>query len=237
MPTACARPSGCTSRAGVTIEADRPPHPLACTQDHHAIDRVGFEARGQRVGELVREGTLAEYRTNPELRARAVRGARRRCRCSTAQKLRGRAPVGDGDRPDGLHRLQRLRRRLPGGEQHPGRRARSRCCAGARCTGSASTATSTGEPGRSPAIALPAGGLPALRERAVRAGLPGGRDACTADEGLNEHGLQPLRRHALLREQLPVQGAAVQLLQLPQERARGREDGLQPRGHGAQPRA
>ena len=30
--------------------------------------------------------------------------------------------VGHGDRPQRLHRLQRLRRRLPGGEQHPGRR-------------------------------------------------------------------------------------------------------------------
>ena len=30
--------------------------------------------------------------------------------------------VGHGDRPERLHRLQRLRRRLPGREQHPGRR-------------------------------------------------------------------------------------------------------------------
>ncbi len=34
------------------------------------------------------------------------------------------------------------------------------------------------------------------------------------------HGLQPLHRHAVLLEQLPVQGAAVQLLQLSQGRSR-----------------
>jgi molybdopterin-containing oxidoreductase family iron-sulfur binding subunit len=32
-----------------------------------------------------------------------------------------------------------------------------------------------------------------------------------SDEGPERHGLQPLRRHALLLEQLPVQGAALQL--------------------------
>jgi len=39
---------------------------LALTQDHHAIDEVGFEERGLRVATLVREGTLAEYLAHPE---------------------------------------------------------------------------------------------------------------------------------------------------------------------------
>ena len=61
-----------------------------------------------------------------------------------------------------------------------------------------------------PRGALPADGVPALRERSLRAGLPGGRDGAYA--GRPEHdGLQPLRGHALLLEQLPVQGAALQL--------------------------
>jgi molybdopterin-containing oxidoreductase family iron-sulfur binding subunit len=51
--------------SGVTIERTGRSHALACTHDHFAIDRVGFEARGKRIGELVREGTLAEYLTNP----------------------------------------------------------------------------------------------------------------------------------------------------------------------------
>ena len=43
--------------------------------------------------------------------------------------------------------------------------------------------------------------------------LPGrGDDAL--DRGPERHGLQPLRRHAVLREQLPLQGAPLQLVQL-----------------------
>ncbi|MCP4191951.1 MAG: TAT-variant-translocated molybdopterin oxidoreductase [Planctomycetaceae bacterium] len=38
---------------------------LATTQDHHSIDTVGFQETGRRVGELVRESTLAEYRKDP----------------------------------------------------------------------------------------------------------------------------------------------------------------------------
>jgi len=41
-------------------------HPLACTQDHHAIDQIGFEERGRRVGQLVREGTLPVYKAEPD---------------------------------------------------------------------------------------------------------------------------------------------------------------------------
>ena len=38
---------------------------LATTQDHHAIDRLGLEETGRRVGELVREATLEHYRQDP----------------------------------------------------------------------------------------------------------------------------------------------------------------------------
>ena len=62
--------------------------------------------------------------------------------------------------------------------------ARSRCCAAARCTGCASTAT-TRATLDDPRRVLPAGALHALRERAVRAGLPGGGDGHSA-EGLND---------------------------------------------------
>ncbi|HAD59575.1 MAG TPA: molybdopterin oxidoreductase [Planctomycetaceae bacterium] len=39
---------------------------LATTQDHFAIDTVGLEAIGQRVGELIRTGTISEYREHPD---------------------------------------------------------------------------------------------------------------------------------------------------------------------------
>ena len=51
------------------------------------------------------------------------------------------ARVGDGHRHLGLHRLQRLRRRLPVGEQHPRRRQGAGAWPSARCTGCASIAT------------------------------------------------------------------------------------------------
>jgi molybdopterin-containing oxidoreductase family iron-sulfur binding subunit len=38
---------------------------FALTQDHHAIDRVGLQAIGQRVGELIREGTHGQYQADP----------------------------------------------------------------------------------------------------------------------------------------------------------------------------
>ena len=60
----------------------------------------------------------------------------------------------------------------------------------------------------------PAGAVHAVRERAVRGGLPGGGDV-PQQRGPERHGLQPLRRHAVLLEQLPLQGAPVQLLPLP----------------------
>ena len=53
--------------------------------------------------------------------------------------------------------------------------------------------------------------VPALRRRPVRAGLPGLRLGPQRG-GPERPGLQPLHRHAVLLEQLPVQGAAVQLV-------------------------
>jgi molybdopterin-containing oxidoreductase family iron-sulfur binding subunit len=46
---------------GATIEPTGKACPLATTQDHHAIDTVGAAARDERIGELVREATLAQY--------------------------------------------------------------------------------------------------------------------------------------------------------------------------------
>lgn len=41
-------------------------HAFATTQDHHAIDTVGLEETGRRVGQLVREGTVEEYEAHPD---------------------------------------------------------------------------------------------------------------------------------------------------------------------------
>ena len=59
-----------------------------------------------------------------------------------------------------------------------------------------------------PETFLPARPLPAMRERALRTGLPR-RGHRAQRRRLERHGLQPLRRHALLFEQLSVQSAPV----------------------------
>ena len=113
-----------------------------------------------------------------------------------------------------LHRLQRLRRRLPGGEQHPGGRQGAGARAAARCTGSASTATSRAtSTSRRRSSASRSSACTASRRPARSSARS--RATVHSDRGPERHGLQPLRRHAVLLEQLPLQGAAVQLPALP----------------------
>lgn len=50
---------------GVVVEGTGRRRPLAVTQNHHAIDTIGMEARGHRVKQLVREGTLALFASDP----------------------------------------------------------------------------------------------------------------------------------------------------------------------------
>lgn len=51
---------------GLTLTPTGKEYTLATTQDHHAIDKVGLEETGRRVGELVRERSLEEYKHPPE---------------------------------------------------------------------------------------------------------------------------------------------------------------------------
>ena len=126
-------------------------------------------------------------------------------------------------RPQQVHRLQRLRGRLPVREQHPGGRAGTTCASAGRCSGSGSTATTRGEADE-PRGDHPAGDLRALRDRALRIRLPGQRHR-PQRRGPERDGLQPLHRHPLLQQQLPLQGPALQLPRLPPDRIAGREDG------------
>jgi len=51
--------------SGVVVERTGRRVELATTQDHHAIDTVGLRGRAERLGELVRQATLAFYRKHP----------------------------------------------------------------------------------------------------------------------------------------------------------------------------
>ena len=63
-----------------------------------------------------------------------------------------------------------------------------------------------------PRSPLSAGALPAMRRGALRAGLPHLRQLSHARRA-ERAGLQPLHRHSLLRQCLPVQRALLQFLQ------------------------
>jgi MoCo/4Fe-4S cofactor protein with predicted Tat translocation signal len=139
-------------------------------------------------------------------------------------ELRQGLPVGHGDRPQRLHWLQCLYRRLPVGKQHSDRR-QERSDAGPRNALDPHGPLLHGS-GRRAASRHAAGQLHAVRKRAMRERLPGGRHDPLA-RGPQRHGVQPLRRNPLLREQLSVQGSPVQLPQLAQEHHGSGEDGPQ----------
>jgi MoCo/4Fe-4S cofactor protein with predicted Tat translocation signal len=52
---------------GVKVRGTGRHYALATTQDHFAIDTIGFNERNLRVGELVREASLDAYLANPEI--------------------------------------------------------------------------------------------------------------------------------------------------------------------------
>jgi ferredoxin len=93
------------------------------------------------------------------------------------------------------------------------RSARTRSGAGARCTGSASTATSQATSPDDPQVVHQPLGCMHCENAPARTSAPC-RPPSHSPEGLNDMVVQPLHRHPVLRQQLPVQGPAFQLLPL-----------------------
>ena len=125
-------------------------------------------------------------------------------------RRRNATSMGNGGRSRSLHRLRGVRHGVPRREQHPdgrrragGRRPRHaldprRALLGRRVPGCAAE--------------VQAGALPAVRRGAVRTGVPDLRQPSHGRRA-ERAGLQPLHRHAVLRQRVPVQRPVLQLLQ------------------------
>jgi len=143
-------------------------------------------------------------------------------------------PVGHVHRPQHLHGLQRLcgglyeRKQRAGGGQGGGQQRAPHVL---DSDGPLLRVRGGGRP-RGSGDDDAAGDVPALRERAVRVGVSGGSDGPLARRHEPDD-LQPVRRHPILRQQLPLQGAALQLLQLDEEPAHRGADGPESERHGA----
>ena len=153
----------------------------------------------------------SSFRPMPSISSTRLASEKSRARVVLPRRAAERRAMGNGDRHFAVHRLQRLRRRLPGREQFAGGRPR-----GDRARARHALAAHRrlrDRPAGKPAHRLPARALHALRDRAVRARLPD-RRVGPRQRRAECPGLQSLHRHAVLRSQLSLQGAPIQLFRL-----------------------
>ncbi len=129
------------------LEVDQDAREGACRLHASPSDDGGPRAgsRGD-VGRVPRRSTF-RHRARPRKTPRTRPDRCQRGHPLFAVRLRAaQAEMGHVDRPDGLHRLPCLRGGVPGRKQHPRRRQGASGARAAKCTGSASTATSPGTP-------------------------------------------------------------------------------------------
>ena len=118
------RPAHAARRLWQRCRAGRREDRRRRTCSRHAERRISHErARAGHATPHHPQATLAEYHEGSRIDSRAVRKRRRPASpCIPTGITRTAIRLGHGDRSECLHRLQRLRGRLPGGEQHRGGR-------------------------------------------------------------------------------------------------------------------
>ncbi len=213
---------------GLEIKKVGKTYPLSFTQVHSTTEGRAI-ALMQSVEEFEKHPEAVELRPPVKLRRReGAGGEHARLGAARGRLLEAAVQVGDGGGHEPLHRVHRLRRRLPGREQHPGGRQ------------------VPGRPGPRDALdphgpvllgpdgvtgdGEPAHVLPALRDRALRVRVPGERHR-PLGRGPERHGVQPVHRHPVLLEQLPLQGPPLQLPPLDAGQEPGGEDDAEPGRH------
>ena len=95
---------------GLEVQKTRGSYEFATTQNDHVLDTRRH---------IIHRATSTEYRKNPESVHEGAEDAAARADALSRVEVR-RLRLGHGDRPERLHRLQRLRGGLPGGKQHRG---------------------------------------------------------------------------------------------------------------------
>ncbi len=127
-----------------SIQGDASPWPgpgaraqLASTQVHHSLEPPGSTERRP----IIQETTLAELTGAATPAAETAPAGHVEGDLWPDDHPYDRPSLGHDHRPQLVHRLFGVRHRVPGGEQHPGRRPGRSAPATARCTGFASTAT------------------------------------------------------------------------------------------------